>query len=57
MAESSDKPKSDRRKIINWYRLDLDEYREQHRKYSRLIEGTEDRIRELEILEIDEGGF
>ena len=57
MAESSDKTRSDRRKIINWYRLDLDEYRDKYRKYSRLIEGTEARIRELEILEIDECGF
>lgn len=54
---TSDEPRSDRRTIIEWYKLDIDGYREEIRRIERLISHTEGRIRELEILEIEEKGF
>ena len=54
MSKPSDKPKSDRQRVIEWYKEDIYTYNKKIEKYSRLIRTTRERIEALEKKELEE---
>lgn len=54
MSKPSDKPKSDRQRVIEWYKEDIYTYNKKIEKYSRLIRTIRERIEALEKKELEE---
>ena len=54
MSKPSDKPKSDRRRVIEWYKEDISDYNKIIAKYSSLINTNRERIDALEKKELEE---
>ena len=49
MSKPSDKPKSDRQRVIEWYKEDIYTYNEKIKKYSRLVKTIRERTRRFEF--------
>ena len=47
MSKPSDKPKSDRQRVIEWYKEDIYTYNKKIEKYSRLIRTIREIIRTI----------
>ena len=65
MAESSDRPKSERQRIIEWYESDIERYRGMIGKYTEfktlvtheLIDSTQERVDKLKQQERNSFSF